>query len=49
MEYMNIIHDTIKFICNHSDTEIAFLGILVIIDPDTRKPYTTLYSKLTDL
>ena len=44
----NNINDTIKFTCKSNTSEITFLKILVKIDPDTKKHYTTLYTKHTD-
>ena len=48
VEYLNSLHRSIKFTCDVSQEEIAFLDTLVKIDNDTKKPYTTLYTKPTD-
>ena len=48
LEYLNSLHRSIKFTCENSNYEIAFLDTLVKIDPETNKVYTSLYTKPTD-
>ena len=48
VKYLNSLHSSIKFTSESSTTEIAFLDTLVKIDEETKKPYTTLYTKPTD-
>ena len=48
LEYLNSLHRSIKFTCESSTSEIAFLDTMTKIDEDTRKVYTTLYTKPTD-
>ena len=48
VEYLNSLHNTIKFTCEQTISEIAFLDTLVKIDPESNQVYTSPYTKPID-
>jgi hypothetical protein len=48
VDYLNSKHEKIKFTMEQSLEQVNFLDTTVIVDKDTRKLYTTVYSKPTD-
>src|SRR5690606_22067397 len=47
IDHANFLHNTIKFTANISNSEIAFLDVLIRIE--NHKPVTTLYKKSINL
>jgi hypothetical protein len=48
VEYLNAASEDIKFTAGQSLERVNFLDTTVILDPDTRRLYTTVFSKPTD-
>ena len=48
VKYLNSLHMSMKSTSENSTSEIAFLDIMVRIDSETKKLYTSLYTKPTD-
>ena len=48
VEHTNSVHPTIKLTCDYSSQSVNFLDTKVILDPNTKRLHTTLYTKPTD-